>query len=162
MLTQFLLNLAIGIPLSAWIPYFRDGSSVISAVLTLLGFVSGIFFSSEQVPEKYRLAMELNPMTILMTAYRDIMLNGIWPNFPSLFAIVAGSIAVIMAGVVLLDRLDLSLPKVFGFDNNASVSARVSIPSCAHARIVVALKHEQNATSTAQVEARAIMGQLGK
>ena len=29
--TQFLLNLAIGIPLSAWIPYFRDGISVINA-----------------------------------------------------------------------------------------------------------------------------------
>jgi lipopolysaccharide transport system permease protein len=112
LLTQFLLNLSIGIPLSAWIPYFRDGSSVISAILTLLGFVSGIFFSPDQVPEKYRLAMELNPMTILMTAYRDIMLNGHWPNFSSLLAVAAGSIALILLGVVLLDRLDLSLPKV--------------------------------------------------
>jgi lipopolysaccharide transport system permease protein len=110
--TQFLLNLAIGIPLAGWIPYFRDGSSVISAVLTLLGFVSGIFFSPSQVPVQYRFAMEMNPMTIIMTAYRDIMLDSHWPNWPPLIAVAAGSTAVILAGVVLLDRLDLSLPKV--------------------------------------------------
>ena len=112
LVTQFLLNLAIGIPLSAWIPYFRDGSSVISALLTLLAFISGIFFSPDQVPEKYRLAMELNPMTIIMTSYRDIMLNGHWPSFPPLIAVAAGSVALIVGGVILLDRLDLSLPKV--------------------------------------------------
>lgn len=110
--TQFLLNLAIGIPLSAWIPYFRDGSSVISAVLMLLSFVSGIFFSPNQVPEQYRLAMELNPMTIIMTAYRDIMLGGQWPNFSALASVAAVAAALILAGVMLLDRLDLSLPKV--------------------------------------------------
>ncbi len=112
LLTQFLLNLAIGIPLSAWIPYFRDGSSVINAVLTLLGFVSGIFFSPDQVPEQYRFAMQLNPMTIVMTSYRDIMLDGHWPSLPPLLAVAAGSVALIVAGFILLDRLDLSLPKV--------------------------------------------------
>ena len=110
--TQFLLILAVGIPLSAWIPYFRDGSSVISASLTLLGFISGIFFSPDQVPEKYRLAMELNPMTIIMTAYRDIMLNNTWPSFPPLLAVAVACIVLIGAGFILLERLDLSLPKV--------------------------------------------------
>ena len=112
LLTQFLVNLAIGIPLAAWIPYFRDGTSVISAVLMLLSFVSGIFFSPDQVPEQYRLAMELNPMTIIMTAYRAIMLDGHWPNFSALAAVAGLAAVVILAGVVLLDRLDLSLPKV--------------------------------------------------
>jgi lipopolysaccharide transport system permease protein len=110
--TQFLLILAVAIPLSAWIPYFRDGSSVVSATLTLLGFISGIFFSPDQVPAQYRLAMELNPMSIIMTAYRDIMLNNTWPNFPPLFAVAACSLVLIGAGFMLLDRLDLSLPKV--------------------------------------------------
>src|SRR5262249_61692312 len=109
---QFLFILAIGIPLSAWIPYFRDGMSVINAVLLLLGFVSGIFFSPDQVPDQYRLAMELNPMSILMTSYREIMLNGAWPNFSALMGVMAVSAILIAAGVILLDRLDLSLPKV--------------------------------------------------
>ena len=110
--TQFLVILAAGIPLSAWLPYFRDGSSVITAVLTLLAFVSGIFFSPDQVPQQYRLAMELNPMTILMTAYRDIMLAGHWPQWPPVLAVAGCAAIVIAAGVVLMDRLDLSLPKV--------------------------------------------------
>ena len=109
---QFLLNLAIGVPLAAWIPYFRDGSAVISAVLMLLSFISGIFFSPNQVPAQYQLAMQLNPMTILMTAYRDIMLNGAWPQWPPLLAVAMGSLLALLAGFVLLDRLDLSLPKV--------------------------------------------------
>ena len=112
MLTQFLLNLAVGIPLAAWIPYFRDGSSVINAVLGLLGFVSGIFFTPAQVPEEYRWAMEFNPMTVIMTAYRAIMLDGLWPNWSALAGVAGVSIVLIGAGLILLDRLDLSLPKV--------------------------------------------------
>jgi lipopolysaccharide transport system permease protein len=112
MFVQLLLNLAIGIPLAAWIPYFRDGSAVISAVLTLMGFLSGVFFSPDQVPERYRMAMELNPMTIVMTSYRGVMLDGAWPQWPPLGAVALGSALVIVAGVFLLDRLDLSLPKV--------------------------------------------------
>ncbi|OAI43298.1 hypothetical protein AYO41_02135 [Verrucomicrobia bacterium SCGC AG-212-E04] len=109
---QFLLILAVGVPLAAWIPYFRDGSTVINAVLMLLGFVSGVFFSIDQVPVEYQFAMHLNPMTILMTAYRDIMLNGAWPQWPPLLAVATGSLLALLAGCILLDRLDLSLPKV--------------------------------------------------
>lgn len=109
---QFLLNLAVGIPLAAWIPYFRDGSTVISAVLMLLSFISGIFFSPDQVPAEYQLAMHLNPMSILMTAYREIMLNGAWPNWHALLGVATGSLLGLAAGFILLDRLDLSLPKV--------------------------------------------------
>ena len=109
---QFLLNLAIGVPLAAWIPYFRDGTTVISAVLMLLSFISGVFFSVDQVPAEYQWAMQLNPMAILMTSYREIMLNGAWPQWPPLLAVATGSMLALVAGFVLLDRLDLSLPKV--------------------------------------------------
>ena len=109
---QFLLNLAVAWPLAVWVPYFRDGTTVITSVLQVLGFASGIFFSPAQVPESLRGWFDWNPMAALLVAYRGVLMDGAWPDFARLALIAAGALALLAFGAWLLRRVDLSLPKV--------------------------------------------------
>ena len=109
---QFLLNLAVAWPLSVWVPYFRDGTTVITSVLQVFGFASGIFFSPTQVPEHLRGWFEYNPMAALLVAYRGVLLEGVWPNFSRIGAIAAAALVLLAFGAWLFRRVDLSLPKI--------------------------------------------------
>ncbi len=112
MLVQFILNLAVGLPLSAWIPYFRDGTTVISAMLGFLGMASGIFFRLDQVPARYAPFVHYNPLAKLLAAYRTILLEGRWPDWRALSWIAPLALALLTVGVLILRRFDLKLTKV--------------------------------------------------
>lgn len=109
---QFLLNLAVGLPLSIWIPYFRDGAAVIGSLLGFLGMASGIFFRPSQVPLRYAPFVNYNPLAHLLTAYRTVLLDHHLPDWRALgyVGLVAG--VLLAAGVCLMRRFDLKLSKV--------------------------------------------------
>ncbi len=111
---QFLLNLAVGLPLAVWIPFFRDGTSVITALLGFLGLASGIFFRPEQVLETHaELApfVLYNPMACLITAYRAILLDGVWPDWQALAGVSGFGIVLLGFGLLLIRRFNLTLAK---------------------------------------------------
>ena len=111
-LVQFALNLAVGVPLSVWIPYFRDGTTVISALLGFLGMASGIFFRPSQVPATYAPFVNYNPVANLLTAYRTILLEGRWPDWRALSGVAVVALALLAVGVMMMHRFDLKLTKV--------------------------------------------------
>lgn len=116
LLLHFALNLSVALPLSVWIPYFRDGNAVIAALTQFLGFASGIFFSPrDDLKPEHAWAMPWfnhNPITILLDAYRDILLAGRWPEWDRLGFVLLFAVAGLSLGTWLLRRLDLELPKV--------------------------------------------------
>lgn len=67
--------------LSALGVYLRDLKHVIAVVLSMLMFLSPIFFSVSAVPEKARALIYANPLTPVLEASKDVMF---WGNVPSL------------------------------------------------------------------------------
>lgn len=57
--------------------YLRDISQIIGVVTSVLLFLSPIFYPVSALPEKYRLPMQLNPLTLVVEQVRDVM---IWGN----------------------------------------------------------------------------------
>ena len=112
MLAQFVLNLAVGLPISVWIPYFRDGTAVIAAVLGFVGMASGIFFRPAQVPAAYAPYVIYNPVANLLTAYRAILLDRQWPDWWALGRVMLIAAVLLSVGTALIRRFDLKLPKV--------------------------------------------------
>lgn len=119
LLINFAFNLAIALPLSALIPYFRDGNAVIAAVTQFLGFASGIFFDHRRILtathpwyEAARPWFHYNPVSILLDAYRDILLDNTWPDGARLAWVVLYAAAGLGFGLSVLKKLDLELPKV--------------------------------------------------
>lgn len=111
-LTQLLLIAAFGLLLAALIPFAQDLKIVVDNLLMLLMFMSGIFFSAEQVPESMRAAFEYNPMVLLIEAYRDVLLHNHWPRWVALGYCVAISLPVLILALATLARNERRYPKL--------------------------------------------------
>jgi len=61
--------------------YLRDVSQFIGVLLTVLMFMSPIFYSAEALPEAYRGLLYLNPLTPAIEQVRAVLYWGQTPNF---------------------------------------------------------------------------------
>jgi lipopolysaccharide transport system permease protein len=73
-----LILLSVGL---AWLlaslgVFIRDINLVIALVLQVLLFVSPIFYPVSAVPAKFQFIMKLNPLTMIVTAFRDLIVYG--------------------------------------------------------------------------------------
>ena len=104
-LVQYFLCLGIVFFLSAVEIFVRDLEHIINFVLSMAFYVTPILYKAEQVPEKLRFILKLNPMAYIIDAYRDIFYYGIMPDIGSLVLVFLVSIIVMMLGYKVFERL---------------------------------------------------------
>lgn len=82
--------------LAAFGVYFRDIGQIIGPVVTAMMFVSPIFVPPTALPEHIRTFIVLNPLSIPVTAMRDVVIFGKAPDWTALgaYLIVAALVAV--------------------------------------------------------------------
>jgi lipopolysaccharide transport system permease protein len=103
--------LALTLPIAALMPYFPDARIAIDALLRSIMLISGIFFTVDRIPHQYQTYFYLNPMAVLIEAFRDILLYRRWPHWDRL-GYVALFCAVAFAFTTwLYARVDRSLVK---------------------------------------------------
>jgi lipopolysaccharide transport system permease protein len=61
--------------------YIRDITYVVTFVVSLLMFLSPVFYPLAAVPEKFRGLLHLNPLTFFIEQARDVALWGKWPDW---------------------------------------------------------------------------------
>jgi lipopolysaccharide transport system permease protein len=88
-LPVILLPFVIGILGAAWFlsalgVYLRDIGQIIGLLMTAMLFLSPIFFPPEALPEAYRPILSLNPLTLIITQARGVLLWGDVPDFQAL------------------------------------------------------------------------------
>lgn len=74
---------------AAWIlgslgVFLRDIGQMMGLIVSILLFLSPIFFPPEALPEAYRPWLSLNPLTVIITQTREVLLWGKTPDFPAL------------------------------------------------------------------------------
>lgn len=111
LLTQFLFITGCTFVAAAVVPFVPDLKFLIDNVLTVMFFVSGVFFSLRRIPEQYQEYVFLNPMAALIDAYRGVLLGGLWPDWHRLVAIVLCSLLMIAAGAYFIHRYDRAYPR---------------------------------------------------
>lgn len=84
--------------LSSMGTYLRDVQQIVPLLLTLMMFLSPIFFPMELVPERYRFLMFLNPLTLIIIQVRLVTIHGSWPDFDALGIYTVCSLVVMYAG----------------------------------------------------------------
>ena len=107
----FVLTVGCALVLSAIIPFLPDLSNVLKMVVQALRYVSVIFFSLEQVPEKYRLLIEANPLALLIISTRDVLMYGTAPSTIYLSYILAFGVLLSFVGFVLHKKLNRVYPR---------------------------------------------------
>jgi lipopolysaccharide transport system permease protein len=110
--SQFCLNVACAFFLAATVPLLPDLRIVVTNVMRVLFFLSGVFFSTERIPDSYREYLSLNPMFTLIENYRSVLLMGTWPDFSPLATIVLVSSVIIACSVLLMMKLDRTYPRI--------------------------------------------------
>lgn len=100
MLLLALLGVGIGWVTAAFQVYLRDTAQAVLVVLTLWFWATPIFLTEAQVPERFRWILRLNPLTVFVSGYRDLMLSVDWPNWRDL-----GYATVLCLGIFLVGGL---------------------------------------------------------
>lgn len=103
--TQALFTIASGMVIASIVPIIPDFRYIINTGMMLLMFGSGIFYSYEDVVEpEYRAMFLSNPMAALIKNYRQVLLEGLPPDFFRLMVIALVSFCVIIVSSYMLRR----------------------------------------------------------
>lgn len=83
-LLQFLFTFSLGLIFSWANLFYRDIQYLVNLLLTLWFYLTPIIYPVEFFPEKYRFIFKLNPLSVFINAYRQVLLGGDFPKWESL------------------------------------------------------------------------------
>lgn len=94
-LIQFALTVTFSYFLAAINVTFRDTQHTLGVLLQFLFYLTPIFYELDSIPNRYWYVYGLNPMVHIVTAYRQILMWGVSPDWLAL-AIVSGMTLVLL------------------------------------------------------------------
>lgn len=105
-LIQFLFTYGLSLFLSAINLFYRDVQYLFDLILNLWFYLTPIIYAVEFFPEKYRFVFKLNPMSVFINAYRQVLLGGNWPNWSSLAIGLTVSLTVYLIAFWIFKKLE--------------------------------------------------------
>ena len=105
-IVQYVFSLGIILLTSAIDVYIRDAEYIINFFVTMLFYATPILYSTTLFPEKYRWILYLNPMTIIINSYRDILYSKRIFNYKLLSAVFILSIVLLIIGYFVFKKLE--------------------------------------------------------
>jgi ABC-2 type transport system permease protein len=112
MLVQFFFTLGFVYALSALNVYLRDVEHLWGNVVMAWFYLTPIVYPLDMVPVKYLHLFFLNPMTIFIQDYRDILYRGIFPNFIMLGNMCIISLLILIFGYLVFKRLERGFAEI--------------------------------------------------
>ena len=105
MFAEYLLALSMAMLTSAVTVYLRDVEYILGIVSMAWQFMTPVMYPVENVPEGLRPVFNLNPMTPIAVAFRDILYYKRIPQMETLLQGILVSVAILMIGCVTFSRL---------------------------------------------------------
>lgn len=105
---QFIFTLSLGYFLAALQVNFRDTQYLLQIALRFGFFVTGIFFNPANIAAQYQWVFKLNPMAVLIAAYRTIYIEGNYPDPIPLIILAITSVVMLIFGLTFFYRASQS------------------------------------------------------
>lgn len=97
MLIEFIMSLGVALLSSSITVYFRDLEHILNIVGMAWMYLTPILYPIDMVPKQYNFIFNLNPMTPVISAYREILYYGNVPHIETLsHAVIMGIITLIL------------------------------------------------------------------
>lgn len=109
---QALLILAFASMVAAMIPFARDLTYLVPTGLTLLMFLSGIFYDYRSISTEWQALFLMNPMAFLLKCYREIFMGGVLPDVQTLLFWGLGSAIACAMVLFAYKRLRYVYPRI--------------------------------------------------
>ncbi len=101
---QSILILGISLMIATWNVFYRDVEKITGVVLTLLFWITPVFYKSHAVDQKYQFLFDANPMAVLIKSYRDIMFYSRIPEWDELLIATVVCLAAGFLGYLFYRR----------------------------------------------------------
>lgn len=105
LLIQYILLLGISFIVSSVTVYFRDLEHIIGVILMAAFYGTPIVYKLSDLPANLQIIMQLNPMTHLINAYRDIFYYHQMPDIKILLILLALSVVLTIIGYFIFKKL---------------------------------------------------------
>ncbi len=105
-IAQFFLTLGIIFALSAINIYIKDTEYLVTFFLNMLFYATPILYQKTLFPKSIRWVLELNPMSSIIEAYRDIFLYHQFPTTSGLCYLIIISFAIFIIGLSIFRKLE--------------------------------------------------------
>ena len=105
LMVQYFLVLGIGFIISSITVYLRDIQHFIGVVLQLMFYAAPVVYSANSIPENFKWILKYNPMTYIISAYRDIFFYQVKPDFIGLGSVFLISVATCIIGRLIFNKL---------------------------------------------------------
>jgi lipopolysaccharide transport system permease protein len=109
---QLLFVSSLSFSASALVPLLPDLRFVVNYGMTMLFFLSGVFFSVSDLGEPVRFWLEWLPTVQLINAYRDIFLYGVIPDGMGMMKVLVSSCIFLILGIGMLVKFDRYYPRM--------------------------------------------------
>ena len=106
MIIEYVLALGIAMISSAVTVYFRDLEHILGIVTMAWMYMTPIMYSSDIVPNEYMTLFNLNPMTPVISAYRDVLYYSKIPEMANLTQAFFMGISMLVIGWYIFSKLE--------------------------------------------------------
>ena len=86
--------------------YVRDAEYIINFLLNMLFYATPILYSASLFPAKFSWILNLNPMTVIINCYRDVLYYQSFPHLKSLLIVLGASIVLLLIGIKVFKKLE--------------------------------------------------------
>ena len=105
-LIQYILILGINFVLSAVTVFVNDLAHFVQVAMTLGFYATPIVYLPSMLPDQFQWAMKINPMAVLVEAYRSILYYHQMPNIKWLTIWGILSIILFVIGYMIFKKLE--------------------------------------------------------
>lgn len=91
--------------LAAFGVFVRDVGQMIGVVVTVMLFMSPVFYPIKAMPEAYRFWIYANPLTFIIEQARKVLILSEWPDWSGLLAYTAASAAFAWFGYACFQKM---------------------------------------------------------
>lgn len=104
LLIQVLFSVGLGISLGVLNVFFRDIGQLFGVVLQFWFWLTPVVYPIDILPVVVRDALRFNPMTNIITSYQNILVNGKWPDWSSLWPVTLIAVLLCFMGMHLFRK----------------------------------------------------------
>lgn len=105
LLIQYILTLGISFIISAITVYLRDIEHLIGILFQVLFYATPIVYAPDSIPEAFKFILNINPMTHVINAYRNIFYYQQMPDLRALGIVLGIAIVILVLGYLIFNKL---------------------------------------------------------
>ena len=109
---EYMLSLSMAMIVSGLTVYLRDIQYLLNIIMMAWQFLSPVMYSVDQVPDSVMPIFMLNPMTPVITAYRDILYYQQIPKLSTLVHAVVMGVVLLFSGTYIFSKLQRRFAEV--------------------------------------------------